>query len=490
MAQKKQAKTSEQRLEEALVPREEQPYAVPDNWCWVRAGTICTFIGGGTPDKSNPAYWNGDIPWTSIKDVKGDYLVSTVDSITEEGLYNSAANMCKAGDLILATRINPGDTIISDIDAAVNQDLKIVKSMVGSDYLHLAFRMMKPTLASKASGSTVKGIKLADVKTLPIPLPPLVEQKRIVERVEGLFAKLDEAEKYLSRIICESGQRRTAIFHKAFCGELTLSWRQTHHGNGKSPLDAIREYSLAWRKKDQRLLAASQSQIRQDVKDGFSWVECSIGAIGRVVNGCTPSRKEPSYWGDDIPWISSGEVRNNIIAKTRERVSKTGFDSTSLQLLPEGTVLIAMIGEGKTRGQSSVLAIPAAINQNIAAVVIDHGLVEPRFLWYWLRYRYERNRQEGSGSGPQALNCQRVRDLPFILPELEEQKEIVRRIGSLLEKEQHLVDFASKAVGVIARLKPQLLADAMRGKLGTNNDSDPSARKELFSMIESEATDG
>ena len=237
------------------------------------------------------------------------------------------------------------------------------------------------------------------------------------------------------------------------------------------------------------MLAASQSRTHQDVKDGFSWVECSIGAIGRVINGCTPSRKEPSYWGDDIPWISSGEVRNNIIAKTRERVSKTGFDSTSLQLLPEGTVLIAMIGEGKTRGQSSVLAIPAAINQNIAAVVIDHGLVEPKYLWYWFRYSYERNRQEGSGSGPQALNCQRVRDLPFILPELEEQKEIVRGIDSLLEKEQHLIDFASKAVGAIVRLKPRLLADAMRGKLGTNDASDHSAREELFSMIESGAID-
>lgn len=485
MARKKHAKTPEQRLGEALVPREEQPYAVPDNWCWVRLGacinkstdkqTVCTsddcYIGLENMESGKGVISYGDA--SALKSEKAVFHPGQV-------LYGRLRPYLDKHDVAEVEGVCSTDILVYDVNPC--SDARYI------DYLMSTRRFVRHA-SSCAKGVNLPRVSPADVERFPIPLPPLAEQRRIVERVEGLFARLDEAEKHLSRIISESGQRRTAIFHKAFCGELTLSWRRTHHGNGKSPLGAIREYSLAWKKKDQRLLASSQSRTHQDVKDGFSWVECSIGAIGRVANGCTPSRKEPSYWGDDIPWISSGEVRNNIIAKTRERVSKTGFDSTSLQLLPEGTVLIAMIGEGKTRGQSSVLAIPAAINQNIAAVVIDHGLVEPKFLWYWFRYSYERNRQEGSGSGPQALNCQRVRDLPFILPELEEQKEIVRRIDSLLEKEQHLIDFASKAVGAIVRLKPRLLADAMRGKLGTNDASDPSAREELFSMIESGAID-
>jgi type I restriction enzyme S subunit len=82
-----------------------------------------------------------------------------------------------------------------------------------------------------------------------------------------------------------------------------------------------------------------------------------------------------------------------------------------------------MIGEGKTRGQSAILDIEACINQNVAAVVIDHGLIEARYLWYWFQGRYDANREVGSGSGPQALNCERVRELSFNLPPLEEQRK-------------------------------------------------------------------
>ena len=98
-----------------LVPVEEQPYPVPGNWVWVRLGALCEFIGGGTPNKKVPSYWNGDIPWASVKDIKGQYLTVTIDHITEEGLQNSASNLCDRNDLLLVTRIEPGKSIIAGI---------------------------------------------------------------------------------------------------------------------------------------------------------------------------------------------------------------------------------------------------------------------------------------------------------------------------------------------------------------------------------------
>ena len=125
-------------------------------------------------------------------------------------------------------------------------------------------------------------------------------------------------------------------------------------------------------------------------------------------------------------------MQNNIIRETREQITEMGFAETSRRLLPKGTVLIAMIGEGKTRGQSAILDIEATINQNMAAIDIRYGGIESRYLWYWFQFQYLRTRQEGGGSGPQALNCQRVRELPLALPPTVEQAEIVRRVDRVL----------------------------------------------------------
>ena len=141
-----------------------------------------------------------------------------------------------------------------------------------------------------------------------------------------------------------------------------------------------------------------------------------------------------------------------------------------------------MIGEGKTRGQSSILKIPATINQNIAAVFIDHGQVVSEYLWYWFQYQYEANRQVGSGSGPQALNCQRVRELPFNFPPIEEQQEIVRLVKALFRNTDHIAARYEKAKDYVDKLTQSILAKAFRGELVPQDPNDPPA-SELLERI-------
>ena len=99
-------------------------------WSSYTLGEVFDFTGGGTPSKKVKSYWGGSIPWASIKDIKGDTLDSTVDTITKDGVKNSATNIAEPGDLILATRINPGRPIISNIRTAINQDLKIARPKI------------------------------------------------------------------------------------------------------------------------------------------------------------------------------------------------------------------------------------------------------------------------------------------------------------------------------------------------------------------------
>ena len=238
----------------------------------------------------------------------------------------------------------------------------------------------------------------------------------------------------------------------------------------------IRAWATSFPAKDVRALETEQEKASiVRLADGRKWIKCTVGAIGRVTNGSTPSRKCPDYWNGNIPWVSSGEVRNNIITVTNECITQKGFNNSSVKLLPKGTVLIAMIGEGKTRGQSAILEIDATINQNIAGVVIDHGLVMPDFLWFWFQMNYSKNREKGAGSGPQALNCQRVRELEFICPSIREQQKIIIILKSLLMKEQQVKEAAEQVISQIDTMKKSILARAFRGELGTNDPADESA---------------
>ncbi|MCI6316528.1 MAG: restriction endonuclease subunit S [Spirochaetia bacterium] len=307
---------------------------------------------------------------------------------------------------------------------------------------------------------------ISEYSKIKLDLPTLAEQKRIVNRIETMFAKLDEAKEKAQNVVDSFETRKAAILHKAFTGELTANWRKENEVEKNEELESIHSFVQSLPKKDITNIVEFQKQASDYIlSDGTLWKKCFIGAIGIVTNGSTPSRKEPAFWNGDIPWVSSGEVSNNIIEATNECITEEGYNNSSVKKLPIGTVLIAMIGEGKTRGQTSVLNIEATTNQNIAAIVINHGHVEPKFLWYWLQKEYKNNRTAGNGSGPQALNCQRVRELPFILPTLTEQQEIVRILDSILEKESRAKEAAQTVLEQIALLKKSILARAFRGEL-------------------------
>lgn len=146
----------------------------------IRLGDYIELIGGGTPSKNKEEYWGGEIPWMSVKDLKSDHVNKTIDTITQLGVDNSATNLIPAGSLIIATRMAVGKAVITEIDTTINQDLKAIKIRGDIDkmYLFYLFKSKRPHFESIAKGATVKGIKIAGIKDLKIPLPPLPQKKR------------------------------------------------------------------------------------------------------------------------------------------------------------------------------------------------------------------------------------------------------------------------------------------------------------------------
>lgn len=147
----------------------------------------------------------------------------------------------------------------------------------------------------------------------------------------------------------------------------------------------------------------------------------NIGDIAQVFVGATPSRERPELWGGDVAWVSSGEVAFCRISDTSETITTAGLGNRFTRLHPPGSVLLAMIGEGKTRGQAAILDISAAHNQNCASIRLDPARMLPEFLYYCLMSQYEYNRQAASGSQQPALNGGLVRAIEVPCPSLQEQ---------------------------------------------------------------------
>ena len=173
-----------------------------------RLGDLVEIQGGGTPSKEIPDYWNGQIPWASVKDFKTTEIAETIDSITEQGVANSATNIIPAGKILVPTRMAVGKAAINKVPMAINQDLKALfpAANVNVRYLLHSLLANSRVLERQATGATVKGITLSVLKSLEIPLPPLDEQKRIA-------AILDKADQLRQK-------RRQAI---AFLDNLTQS---------------------------------------------------------------------------------------------------------------------------------------------------------------------------------------------------------------------------------------------------------------------------
>lgn len=180
----------------------------------MKLGTIIKIVGGGTPSKSDESYWNGNIPWASVKDMKGTELWSTVDHISQAGVENSATTLIDPGAIIMATRMAPGRVIKNRIQTAINQDLKAIypSNNVDVDFLFYFFKSKEGYFENEATGATVKGIKIEHIANIEIPLPPLSEQKRIA----GILDAADRLRQQDKALIGCYNQLAQSVFLEMF----------------------------------------------------------------------------------------------------------------------------------------------------------------------------------------------------------------------------------------------------------------------------------
>jgi type I restriction enzyme S subunit len=430
--------------------------AARESWERRPLGEVATILNGFA-FKSKQFVSEGGKPLIRIRDIFSEKTV-----VGYVGDYDSRY-VVQPGDLLVGMDGDFNCARWRGPEALLNQ--RVCKITPDSEQLNLNFLIhLLPgylrAIHDLTSSTTVTHLSSRDVAQIPIPVPSLEEQHELAQLFEGAASKQQSSTRHLVVARRVISRFRQAVLMAACSGRLTADWREQRELRAMSDLLAdLREKNNGRRTSVQ----PPNTEMLDELPTTWAWA--CVGEIGEVQLGGTPSRKDASYWDGGVPWVSSGEVANCRISSTRETITEAGLANSSAKLYPAGTVLIAMIGEGKTRGQSAILDIEASTNQNAAGVVPDREVVSPEYVWLWALAQYEVTRAVGRGGNQPALNGQKVRELTIPVPPLEEQREIVRRVDQLLAVADGLrqrIDVASTRVD---RSFQAVLAKAFRGDL-------------------------
>lgn len=430
--------TPEEKLQQALVPEAEQSYKIPANWCWTRLGNVTNIIMGQSPNGGSITENEKDTPLIGGAADMGEKYPEI------KRYTNKPTKISSDEDLIICVRATLGKPIFSDGRYCLGRGVAAIRPLVGSRKLYKYFFLnFEQYLFDNATGTTFAQVNSNILQKMPLALPPLAEQQRIVERIESLFAKLDEAKENLQNVLDGFETRKAAILHKAFTGELTANWRKQHG-------------------------------VTMD-----SWEEKRLGEVCKI----NPSKINTKNLSDDLevsffPMASLSEITGEIVdpeIRTLGKV-KNGFTNFS-----EGDVVFAKITPCMENGKSAIIG--KLIND------IGYGTTEfyvlrcgeelsNKYLHHIVRskkFRDEAKQNMTGAVGQQRVPKKYMEDYMLNLPTFSEQTEIVRIIDDLLAKEQQAKELAENALAKIELIKKSILARAFRGELGTNNPADEPA---------------
>ncbi|EHU9520923.1 restriction endonuclease subunit S [Vibrio vulnificus] len=189
------------------------------------------------------------------------------------------------------------------------------------------------------------------------------------------------------------------------------------------------------------------------------WKKSTVGSIAKVTSGGTPSRKNDSYWNGDIPWVTTSEVKFGVIADTEQKITKQGLDNSSAKLFPKDTILMAMYGQGKTRGQVAKLGIEASTNQACAALLLnkEHDV---EYYYQYLISQYDNIRELANSGGQQNLSAGIIKDISVPVPPLPEQ----RKIAKILSTWDRGIATTEKLIDASKQQKKALMQQLLTGK--------------------------
>ena len=400
------------------------------NWKWRPLGELFDIGAGKTMSAAAragsdkvPFLRTSNVLWDEIDLTEVDEMSISADELVDKSVKAGDLLVCEGGEIGRAAVWDGGVPIMS-FQNHLHRPRPIRDDIDARFYVYFlqsAFTQLG-IFEGVGNKTTIPNLSRNRLASLDVPHPPLVEQRSIAQSL----AKVREAITIHDKATSTAWELKQAVMNDLFARGL--------HG-------------------------AAQKETEFCVMPE-NWDAVRLSQVCALSTGTTPATKDKHYYEGDIPFIKTADIVNNRISTANTFISQQAVDDYSLKLFPPGTVLMAMYGQGKTRGQVSLLEIAAATTQNAAAIQ-PSNVMDSTFLWHYLMSCYERLRGMGSLGHVSHLNLGYLRDLLVVMPPLAEQKEIAEILNALDRK----FDLHHKKRTVLDELFKAMLHKLMTGEI-------------------------
>ena len=470
MAKKKM--TLEEKLEEAIV--KDVPYEVPENWIWTNLEVLFDNVTSSKKKLKQKEYEN---------ECKEGYIEVIDQGESFIGGYTDKKELAYYGELPVII-FGDHSKCIKFVDFNFVQGADGVKVLLprGMNRKYLYYMMKNLKLPDKGYSRHYKFLIEE-----PMPIAPLSEQQRIVDKIESLFEKLDKAKELIEEARNDFEKRKLAILEKAFRGELTKEWRiknrtdrcydvLMHEIKNRNEI-----YSKVNKKNKPNFMNYGENDILIDKNLPGNWIKCPVGLICDCI---VPGRDKPKSFTGDIPWITIPNVISDYINTNSSelKLSDAEIQEVNAKVIPIKSVIMSCVGRF---GISAIVDKSCVINQQLHAFLPYEKLINPKFLMYHIRILRTYMESIATSTTIAYVNKSGCNSLPINLPPIEEQKEIVRILDKLLEEESKIEEL-TVLEEQIELIKKSILAKAFRGQLGTNCEDDENALELLKEILNKE----
>ena len=387
---------------------------LPEDWNIGKLDQVGILIRGVLYKENDVSerYQSGFLPVLRAMNIEAGSLNLKTDLVFVKREKISEKQNLKVGDIVIA--MSSGSRSVVGKSAQLHEHwngsfgafcagFRPESNAIDKEYIGFLFQTAsyREYIEKSACGTNIKNLTIPHILNYPIPLPPLPEQRAIA----ATLRTVQEAKETTDAVIAATKALKAAMTKHLFTF-------------GPVPPEEAERVTL------------KETEIGP-VPEG--WEIQPLGNISKISSGGTPSRTEPSYWNGDIPWIRTGEINYSIIDKTEEKITKYGLENSSARIVPKGTLLMAMYGEGITRGRVGITGIDATINQAVAAIFPSEKLLT-QFLYFYLEYSYKKNRLLGHGAHQRNLSATIIKTILIPIPLKHAQKQIIEILSTIDQK--------------------------------------------------------
>ena len=467
MAKNKKVEISlEEKLEKALVPVEEQPYKIPNNWVWTRLGEVAVLNNGEIVENEELIYFD----------------VKTLRANMEFEKKNSGRLVEKNDLVILVDGENSGEIFKIPYRGYMGSTFKKLnyKKEQMWEYISIFLRKNKEVFKNNKIGSAIPHLNKTLFKEIEFPLPPLNEQKRIVEKLDFLFDKTKKAKEIIEEIKIDIENRKISILDRAFKGVLTSKWRNKNKvSDAKELLKLINDEKI--KKWEEDCLQAEKNGNKKPKKPIIREIEDMIVPVDEQ------PYKLPDSWVwvrlEDVVTLDNGEIIENeelVYFDVKTLRVNVEFEKKNSGRLVEKNDLVILV-DGENSGE--IFEIPYKGYMGSTLKKLNYKKEEMcKYISIFLRKNKEVFKNNKVGSAIPHLNKKLFKEIAFPLPPLEEQQEIVRILDEVLENENKVKELLEPEERIDI-LEKSILNKAFKGELGTQNNSDEPAIELLKEIL-------